>query len=246
MIRELIETCLNGNSIELSLNSFIDSSINEKYDIPNLLFYFWININDYGLSLYRITFLCRGTTINEGSVQFNAGVGLHQFYLKYSDSTFSKSDGSETFSCPSMEITISSNNDIFLSKMKITTSIKDYPFPSSCTQSDVKCPYSYYCNINLDKCIKCSGINRECEGETICGRFTEQWYIDSPQSFCTPQYFNLQKFEEMSFDITPPIKSSASSLSFWFFTLVDENGKNIYHITLEDFFVVTIIPGESS
>ena len=57
----------------------------------------------------------------------------------------------------------------------------------------------------------------------------------------------------MSFGITPPIKSNAASLSFWIFTLIDVNeaadgtnsNRHIYHISLEDFFVVTIIPGKT-
>ena len=53
---------------------------------------------------------------------------------------------------------------------------------------------------------------------------------------------------KMSFDITPPIKSNAASLSFWFFSLAnmtyDGGDTTIYHISLEDFFVVTIIPGK--
>ena len=57
----------------------------------------------------------------------------------------------------------------------------------------------------------------------------------------------------MSFGITPPIKSNAASLSFWIFTLIDiyessdEDSINpyIFHISLEDFFVVTVIPGKA-
>ena len=57
----------------------------------------------------------------------------------------------------------------------------------------------------------------------------------------------------MTYDINPPIKSNAASISFWLFTTKDINeaeppevpNPNIYHITLEDFFVVTIIPGKS-
>ena len=52
----------------------------------------------------------------------------------------------------------------------------------------------------------------------------------------------------MNFDINPPIKSNAASISFWLFTTkVPKNLEDtkIYHMTLEDFFVVTIIPDET-
>jgi len=57
----------------------------------------------------------------------------------------------------------------------------------------------------------------------------------------------------MSYDIVPAIRSNAASLSFWLFTtkdfnepsLINQYNPKLIHITLEDFFVVTVIPGKT-
>ena len=112
-----------------------------------------------------------------------------------------------------------------------------------------KCPFSYYCDTNTGECKKCLGKFTECTDRSTpvtCSRFTKELYTQ--QTSCNADYFNLQKLDEMTYDINPPIKSNAATLSFWLFTTEDINNAadpNIYHITLEDFFVVTIIPGKS-
>ena len=249
----LINNCLQGSNINLELDSFIDSDIAEKYDL-SFIFYFWLENEDGN----NIIFKCFGTSGN--SITFPSGKGFYQFYLKYNYKTKKFSDicdtESSSFDCSSMAITIS-NSKIYLNKIKVTALIDKNVISSiNCNNFYGKCPYSYYCDINSGECKKCLGIYKECEnnGYYSCGRFTKEWEETVPQEGCNADHFNLQKLGEMSFDITPPIKSSASSLSFWFFSLTDINessdedniNPNIYHISLEDFFVVTIIPGKSN
>jgi len=255
----LINSCVYGNSIILNLDTFIDSEsglIAEKYDL-SFVFYFWIEKRNYNTD--PIKFSC-----NDGSTSFisfvSSNAGLYQLYLKYNylTQTFSKIDTqSASISCPSMQIEISNTNTLYMKRLKLTALVPyDKLNNINCNEFDEKCPSSYYCDVNTGECKKCLGIFSECQNRNIgqtCGRFTEEWQNSAlSQTSCTPDYFNLQNIGEMSFDITPPIKSNAASLSFWIFTLIDVNeaadgsnpNRHIYHISLEDFFVVTIIPGK--
>ena len=252
----LISDCIKSNNIILNLGSFIDNSdtINNIYDL-SYIFYFWIekiNTND-------ITFSCDGSTDGRS---FSSGIkGLYQFYLRYNflAKTFSDIENSSSFECLSMKIKISvpGTQTMSFKLLKYTTLIPfDKIKSTNCNEEGGKCPTSYYCDINTGECKKCLGIFSHCSNRKIglkCGRFTEEWQNTVvSQTDCTSQYYNLQEIGEMSFDITPPIKSNAASLSFWVFTLIDVNESSdesninpyIYHISLEDFFVVTIIPGK--
>ena len=256
----LINSCISGINIILNLYTFIDSEseiIAENYDL-SYIFYFWI---EKGASNTNpIYFSC-----NDGSTDLisfaSNNKGLYQLYLKYNylTKTFSKiGNPSASFRCDIKQIKISNTNALYMKRLKLTGLVSyDKLKNINCNNLDGKCPSSYYCDVNTGECKKCLGIFSECQnresGQT-CGRFTEEWQNSIlSQTSCTPDYFNLQHMGEMSFDITPPIKSTAASLSFWIFTLIDANeaadgtnsNRHIYHISLEDFFVVTIIPGKT-
>ena len=229
----LTEKCIEGTGITLNLKSLFNSeiTINEIY-----IFYFWIEKKDSS----DIQFNCNN--IGPSITPPSSIPGLYQFYLKYSNNKFSF--GSDSFDCSDMKLYIY-NSNISLKKIKVTSLITNEIL--NCKESG-KCPSSYYCDNNSGECKKCPGIFSECQNKNLgrCGRFTTDWEDDDFHNSCSPDYFNLQQIGEMSFDITPPIKSNAASLSFWFFTLSDINdSSNIIHISLEDFFVVTIIQENS-
>ena len=248
--------CIIDNSIIFDLSSFINDDDNEKYEA--YIFYFWIeteNDNDY------ITFSCSdaaGNNIN--FLSSSSSKGLYQFYLKYEFSnTFSANDVS--FSCTTKSIKIQSSSsayNIIFHRMKLTALIsKEKVSEINCADNSDLCPFSYYCDNNSTECKKCLGMYSECKDRKTglsCSRFSAEWEnVGTEQEDCTAEYYNLQKIDEISFDIIPPIISNAASISFWLFTTSDINepsntdqiNPNIYHITLEDFFVITIIPGKS-
>ena len=251
--------CINSasNNINLNLISFIDSdsSINVKYKL-SYIFYFWIHSTVDTDN--TISFSCFDTA---GSISFlSTTIGIYQFYLRYNyeNNIFTDIDNTESssFQCSSMKIRITSTSQIALNRIKVSMLVQnDIIISIDCNDVERKCPYSYYCDINSGQCKKCLGLYANCQNRKIgskCGRFTKDWINVGPtQTECIADYFNLQNIGEMSFDITPPIKSNAVSLSFWLFTLTDkneyssENDIKLYHISLEDFYVVTIVPGES-
>jgi len=253
----LITSCIYGYQKKINLSSFINSiTITENYDL-SYIFYFWVlKVND---NPNPISFSCNGVA-GGNIINFDPNKrGLFLVYLKYnySTQTFSDINSSTSFACPSMILYLSGTH-IAIRQIKLTALIPyDKLKNVNCNNLDGKCPSSYYCDINTGECKKCLGIFRECQNRNIgltCGRFTEEWKNTvTSQTSCTPDYFNLQNIGELSFGITPPIKSNAASISFWIFTLIDiyesSNEDNInpyiFHISLEDFFVVTVIPGKT-
>ena len=252
----LIRTCFHGYQKTINLLSFINSvTTTENYDL-SYIFYFWIH--KVYTNTNPITFSCKNVAGNQINFRPNRK-GLFLLYLKYnySTKTFSDINSATSFVCPSMNLQISGTT-ICIKQIKLTTLIPYNKLKNTnCNNLGGNCPSSYYCDINTGECKKCLGIFRECQNRNIgltCGRFTEEWQNTvTSQTSCTPDYFNLQEIGELSFGITPPIKSNAASLSFWIFTLIDiyessdVNNINpyIFHISLEDFFVVTVIPGKT-
>ena len=248
----LIASCIKNSNIELNLKSFINSDdldiISNQYNLI-YIFYFWFEQQNNNVLQIK----CKDSSGT--SVSINLSKGFYQIYLKYEYTQKKFSFDTTEFDCPSMEIIIS-DSLISLHKIKVSTLVtKEKIANNNCNDNTLngKCPESYYCEINSGKCKKCRGFYRKCTNFNTalsCGRFTEEWInAGTVQNSCSPEYFNLQKLGEMSFDIIPPIRSNAASLSFWFFTLTDINenvdyNPNIYHISLEDFFVITIIPGK--
>ena len=246
-----------GSVLDLSIFlSEEDIGISRIYNL-SYYFYFWIdNINNND----DVKFSCSdnpGSEITFGQLN----IGLHQLYLKYNttEEKFSLNDGG-SFECSSMKVLITNtanggSDDLHFHKLKLSVVIdKKTISVKNCTDHSNLCPFSYYCDTNTGECKKCLGIFAECENRNtgkVCSRFTTNWKdVGNLQTSCKGDYFNLQYLDEMTYDINPPIKSNAASISFWLFTtkdiyeaeLVDDINPNIYHITLEDFFVVTIIP----
>ena len=159
-------------------------------------------------------------------------IGLHQLYLKYNttEEKFSLNDGG-SFECSSMKVLITNtanggSNDLHFHKLKLSIVIdKKTIFIKNCTDHSNLCPFSYYCDTNTGKCKKCLGIFAECENRNtgkVCSRFTTNWKdVGNLQTSCKGDYFNLQYLDEMTYDINPPIKSNAASISFWLFTTKD-------------------------
>ena len=253
----------NNNMIYVNLFHFINSytSINTYYELSHI-FYFWIQNK---IASNTIKFTCQGSTTPYLEFVLNEK-GVYQVYIKYNtvSEKFSNLDGTGApFSCDSskeIQITASKSGDtISLRRMKHTILVSKERFSNSNANcnSEKKCPNSYYCDVNLGKCLKCLGYYAKCDNRNIgikCGRFTKDWAAPETMQYrCDPEYFNLQNLGEMSFDITPPIKSNAASLSFWLFTLTNKDYKlaeerqiKLNHISLEDFFVVTIVPKKDS
>ena len=233
----LISDCINDNNeIILDLSSILETppSYISSYNI-----YVWIQVS----STINIVCNAGGT-----SVTITTDNGLYQIYIKYSKNKFNIDN--TDFPCESKEIKISSSTSISFQKLKLSAVIsKDKVSKIICADNSA-CPLSYYCNIDSKECKKCLGKFARCKSRDLgitCNRFTEEWdNSDSEQESCNAQYFNLKNLDEMTFDISPPIKSNAASISFWLFTNEndDDDDENLYHITLEDFFVVTIIPGK--
>ena len=216
----LIKTCFWGYQKTINLISFINSVTTENYDL-SYIFYFWIH------KVYSnnnpITFSCKNLAGNKINFKPNRR-GLFLLYLKYNYSTNTFSDSTTSFECPSMNIEISGTTTC-LKQIKLTALVPYNKLKNTnCNNLGGNCPSSYYCDINTGECKKCLGIFRECQNRNIgltCGRFTEEWQNTvASQTSCTPDYFNLQKIGELSFGITPPIKSNAASLSFWIFILL--------------------------
>jgi len=252
----LIKSCFHQLNKAISLSSLINSITSPEYYDLTYIFYFWIE--KYYQNNNPISFSCDDIGGNEITFSPNKH-GLFLLYLKYnySTKTFSNINSATSFECPLMNLKIS-RTTVSLKQIKLTALIPyDKLKNTNCNDLGGKCPSSYYCDINTGECKKCLGIFRECQNRNIglkCGRFTEEWKNTvTSQTSCTPDYFNLQNIGELSFGITSPIKSNAASISFWIFTLIDiyesSNEDNInpyiFHISLEDFFVVTVIPGKT-
>ena len=253
---ELTRDCIKlpnySTFIDLDLSNLIASKDIAGYYSLNYSFYFWIEKTD---SLSRtINIICKDNPGNTISFTYPSKKGIYQFYLKYNfnGQSFYKDENDQdtTFNCPSMKLSIS-GEEINIKRIKVSELVSNKELIKiNCNDViDRKCPYSYYCESKSGNCKKCLGKFSQCQSKNFglsCGRFTKD-------AECNPDYFNLQKMGKMSFDITPPIKSNAASLSFWFFSLAnmtyddnnDDEDTTIYHISLEDFFVVTIIPGKA-
>ena len=249
--------CVQGNEIILDLSGLIrseDIAITKTYG-SFYIFYFWIQKDGTNV----ITFSC-----SDGSstpITFlRPYSGLYQFYLKYDPNlnTFSTNDNSESFTCSSMSISIKSNDNIYFHRLKLTLLIsKETIASTNCKENSYKCPYSYYCDSFTGECKKCLGMFSQCSDRKSgisCSTFTREWQnVGSTQRNCKEDYYNLQYINDMSYDIVPAIRSNAASLSFWLFTtkdfnepsLINQYNPKLIHITLEDFFVVTVIPGKT-
>ena len=241
--------CSEPTGLSLDLKNILDGEefyFEKEYGIT-YIFYIWIeNTNNDDINIY-----CSGNSNPSFSFVLSS-TGVYQFAIRYENSsntnTFSYNDIS--FQCAQMELTITSNNIFYFKRLKLNMEINKKMLSEVKCSEQVKCPFSYYCDKNTKQCKKCLGNYANCTDQTsfsACGRFTQQWKNDdNDNKICKGDYYNLQYLDEMIYNITPPIKSNAASISFWLFTTKDLNGNpNIYHITLEDFFVVTIIPGDS-
>ena len=248
------EQCIQSENIVLNLDltNFLSDDIISLGNLYGLsyIFYFWIEKNDNN----DIQFYCNGST--DKMITFlSLHIGLYQFYLKYDNSETFSANG-DSFTCSSKEIAIknSAGSQIYFHRLKLGLLINKEKISSTNCNNDPylgKCPYSYYCDTYSGECKKCLGKFSQCKNSNTgisCSPFTQEWdKVGTTQESCTSDYFNLQYLDEMTYDINPPIKSNAASISFWLFTTKDINAKDdpkIYHITLEDFFVVTIIPGK--
>ena len=252
--------CIHDTKIvlKLDLTNFLSSEIidlNAKFNL-SYIFYFWIEKIDDG---NNIQFYCNDP--EDKRITFPpTSKGLYQFYLK-SDNSGNFYANDDSFFCESKEIAIenSAGTQIYFHRLKLNLLIEKEKISSINCNSEVysgQCPYSYYCDKNTSECKKCLGKFSQCQGRNIgksCSPYSREWeQVGNPQQSCNADYFNLQYLGEMTYDINPPIKSNAASISFWLFTTEDiyeleppnDPNPNIYHITLEDFFVVTIIPGK--
>ena len=154
---------------------------------------------------------------------------LFEKYLSIDDDN----DDTTSFSCPSMKISVKHfyNSNLYFHRLKLTALIDKNKISNvNCNSQSRKCPISYYCDLNTEQCKKCLGKFSKCQdNDLICGRFTKEW--ETGQQTCNADYYNLQYLDEMTYDINPPIKSSAASLTFWLFTtkVIDDNDPKIYH-----------------
>ena len=248
------EQCIQSENIVLNLDltNFLSNDIIGLGNLYHLsyIFYFWIENTDDGKN---IQIYCEG---GDKMITFSpTQIGLYQFYLKYDNSETFSANGDD-FTCITKEIAIknSAGTQIYFHRLKLGLLInKEKISSTNCNNEPYlgKCPYSYYCDTYSGECKKCLGKFSQCKNSNTglsCSPFTQEWdKVGILQESCTSDYFNLQYLDEMTYDINPPIKSNAASISFWLFTTKDINAKDdpkIYHITLEDFFVVTIIPGK--
>ena len=217
----------------------------KEYDL-SYFFYFWIQkegTNDIIL-----------TCEEENEITLHLiSPGLYQIYLKYEIPNKFSINNAE-FTCQSRNILIKTSDTIYFHRLKYSVLISKEKINKSNCNNSTKCPYSYYCEEYAGECKKCLGMFSQCSDRKTgisCSRFSNKWESVSPETVqkeCKEEYYNLQYLDEMSYDINPPIISNAATISFWLFTTKDFNepsNPNIYHITLEDFFVVTIIPGKS-
>jgi hypothetical protein len=242
-----LSTVLTADDIEMA----------KIYDLT-YYFYFWIQKPQD----CKIVFSCEGG-IGERIILEQPDEGLFQIYLKYkpSNNEFS-SNTLPPFTCQSLQkISFKSSDysNIYFHRLKLSVLISKEKITKSNCNNSTKCPYSYYCEEYTGECKKCLGMFSQCSDRKTgisCSRFSNKWESVSPETVqkeCKEEYYNLQYLDEMSYDINPPIISNAATISFWLFTTKDFNepsnpndiNPNIYHITLEDFFVVTIIPGKS-
>ena len=247
--------CIANNEIIMDLSSLITDEETDIFYQSTYIFYFWIQKN----SADKIIFLCEEDQDSSNSLidpQINPG--LYQFYLRYDPSNGQFSTNAGSFSCPQKKIIIKNSNTIYFLRLKLTTLIsKSTIVLRDCRENENKCPYSYYCDTSTGECKKCLGMFSQCSGRSegiSCSRFSTEWInVGTLQKSCKEDYYNLQNINDMSYDIIPAIRSNAASVSFWLFTTCDINepditeqiNPKIFHITLEDFFVVTIIPGKN-
>ena len=245
-----------GNSIlklsEILTEEEIDFA--KEYDL-SYFFYFWIQKVDTN----DIILTCEDNVLVENEITLHlTSPGLYQLYLKYEIPNKFSINNAE-FTCQSRNIFIKYSDTIYFHRLKYSVLISKEKITKSNCNNSTKCPYSYYCEEYTGECKKCLGMFSQCSDRKTgisCSRFSNKWESVSPETVqkeCKEEYYNLQYLDEMSYDINPPIISNAATISFWLFTTKDFNepsnpddsNPNIYHITLEDFFVVTIIPGKS-
>ena len=248
--------CIESDILNFNLSTVLTADDIEMAKIYDLTyyFYFWIQKPQD----CKIVFSCEGG-IGERIILEQPDEGLFQIYLKYkpSNNEFS-SNTLPPFTCQSLQkISFKSSdnsNNIYFHRLKLSVLISKEKITKSNCNNSTKCPYSYYCEEYTGECKKCLGMFSQCSDRKTgisCSRFSKGWESVSPETVqkeCKEEYYNLQYLDEMSYDINPPIISNAATISFWLFTTKDFNepsNPNIYHITLEDFFVVTIIPGKS-
>ena len=246
--------CIANNEIIMDLSSLITDEETDIFYHSTYIFYFWIQKN----SADNIIFLCEEDQDPSNSlIDPQTNPGLYQFYLRYDPSNGQFSTNAGSFSCPKKKIIIKNSNTIYFLRLKLTTLIsKSTIVLRDCRENENKCPYSYYCDTSTGECKKCLGMFSQCSGRSdgiSCSRFSIEWInVGTLQKNCKEDYYNLQNINDMSYDIIPAIRSNAASVSFWLFTTCDINESDIteqinpkiFHITLEDFFVVTIIPGK--
>ena len=248
--------CVKDTNIELNLLGLLneeDIGISKSY-MSKYIFYFWIQNDD---NTNNIILSCSDLSTSITWPQTTQG--LYQLYLIYDpiSQKFNTYNGDQ-FSCTGkISIQNEGGSDLYFLRLKLTTLISKETISSeNCKVHQNKCPYSYYCDSKTERCKKCLGMFSQCSDRTTgisCSRFSTDWEsAGSLKTSCKEDYYNLQYINDMSYDIIPAIRSNAASVSFWLFTTCDINEPDvpeqidpkIFHITLEDFFVVTIIPGK--
>ena len=255
---------LTGYEIQDYLKIFNLNSDLLKLNSTTFNYYFWVKPN---ASISNIILNCIDSCSTEGSIlSYNRAYltenAWHQIFLRnyriYTgdnyDSFFYINDKYRYIKCNSnqFKITVKVNVKLYISAIKLSVSVDKN---LNCETNEHICPPYSTCvqQSNGSKiCVKDNLLARNITNENIKipGRFCKEYNnLNNLESgYCLPEYFNLQPFKKLVFPFSPPIKSGAATLSFWMFLYKPEykNYEDIFHIILDDFFVVTFILEQDS
>ena len=251
---------LTGSDISDYLKLFNLNSDLLKLNSTIFNYYFWIKTNT---TLSNIIFNCIDSCSVVGSIlSYNYEEMIenswHQIFLRnyriYTgdnyDNYFYILDKVRSIKCNSKQFKVSlskPNAKLYISAIKLSVYIEKN---LNCESNELICPPYSICAQQSDGskiCVKDSLLARNLTSENIKipGRFCKEYNnLNNLESgYCLPEYFNIQPFKKLIFPFSPPIKSGAATLSFWFFLYKPEfkNYEDIFHIVLDDFFVVTFI-----